>query len=137
MLMSRHHKGAIDRSNAELSKGTDSTVKQMAQKIIDDSKKEIQDFDNFVAHHKIVNKSDFGKQAMATMESSMSNHSMSGNTDGDFASMMIQHHKDGIDMAKQYLKSGTASVPKKIAANIITNQPRDIQQLENWQRNHK
>lgn len=136
MMMARHHKGAIDMSNAELSKGTDSTLKKIAQKIIDESQKERQELETFVSSHKGNKKSDFGEKAMAMMERSMRNHSMTGNIDADFASMMIQHHKDGIEMSQQYLKSASADVPKKIAQNIIKNQPKDIQKLQDWQQQH-
>lgn len=44
MLMTRHHQSAVDMAKAELAYGKDIKLKQMAQKMIDDQQKEIQQF---------------------------------------------------------------------------------------------
>jgi uncharacterized protein (DUF305 family) len=137
MMMSRHHKAAIEMTNAELTEGLDSTLKQLARKIADESQKEIAELDSSMSSHTGNKKSDYAQKVVAIMDRSMSSHSMTGNVDEDFASMMVQHHKDGIEMAKEYLKTGTEAKLKKIANGIIANQPRDIQKLENWQKTHK
>jgi len=137
MMMSRHHKGAIDMAAVQVDKGTDNALKRIARKIRDESETENKELQDFLASHKGNKKSNFAEKSMAMMENSMSNHSMTGNTDADFASMMIQHHRDGIEMAKEYLKTGTASTPKKIANKIISNQPKDIRELEDWRNSNK
>lgn len=42
--MIMHHQGAIEMAKAELENGKDETIKQMAQKIIDDQTREIEEF---------------------------------------------------------------------------------------------
>lgn len=49
MMMRIHHQGAIQMSEAELKDGKDPEMKKMARKIISDQKKEIAQFDKFLA----------------------------------------------------------------------------------------
>ena len=51
MMMRVHHQGAIDMANAELSSGKDPQMKKMAKAIIAAQKKEIAQFDGFLAKH--------------------------------------------------------------------------------------
>ena len=49
MMMRMHHQGAIDMAEAELRNGKDLQMKKMAKSIIADQKKEIAQFDKFLA----------------------------------------------------------------------------------------
>lgn len=49
MMMRIHHQGAIQMSEAVLKNGKDPEMKKMARKIISDQKKEIAQFDTFLA----------------------------------------------------------------------------------------
>jgi uncharacterized protein (DUF305 family) len=51
MMMRIHHQGAIDMANAELSSGKDAQMKKMAKAIIAAQKKEIAQFDAYLAKH--------------------------------------------------------------------------------------
>ena len=51
MMMRMHHQGAIDMANAELSNGKDPQMKKMAQAIVAAQKKEIAQFDAYLAKH--------------------------------------------------------------------------------------
>ena len=51
MMMRIHHQGAIDMANAELSNGKDPQMKKMAKAIISAQKREIAQFDAYVAKH--------------------------------------------------------------------------------------
>ena len=51
MMMRIHHQGAIDMANAELSGGKDPQMKKMAKAIIAAQKKEIAQFDAYLAKH--------------------------------------------------------------------------------------
>lgn len=51
MMMIPHHQGAIDMAEVELKYGTDPVMKEMAQKIIDAQKKEIEEFKKWQAGH--------------------------------------------------------------------------------------
>ncbi len=49
MMMREHHMGAVRMAEWQLQNGKDQKMKQMAQKIITDQKKEIAQFDEFLA----------------------------------------------------------------------------------------
>lgn len=51
MMMRMHHQGAIDMAEAQLRSGKDPEMLKMAKKIIADQKKEIAQFDNYLAKH--------------------------------------------------------------------------------------
>lgn len=51
MMMIPHHQGAIDMAEVELKYGTDPVMKEIAQKIIDAQKKEIEEFKKWQAGH--------------------------------------------------------------------------------------
>ena len=54
------------------------------------------------------------------MINKMNDMKMSGNTDVDFANMMIIHHQGAIDMAKVQLAHGKDPVIRALAEKIIT-----------------
>ena len=134
MMMIIHHQGAIDMSKVHLNEGIDSSLKHLAQQIDSASRKEIAELDSFLTRNKPLQKataSDFASKTMQLMDSSaMNKMTMSGNLDDDYSEMMIHHHEDGIAMSKLFLKSGKASAPRKIAENIIRQQPKEIQKLK-------
>ena len=51
MMMRIHHQCAIDMANAELSNGKDPQMKKMAKAIVSAQKKEIAQFDAYLAKH--------------------------------------------------------------------------------------
>ena len=51
MMRRIHHQGAIDMANAELSNGKDPQMKKMAKAIVSAQKKEIAQFDAYLAKH--------------------------------------------------------------------------------------
>lgn len=52
MMMKQHHQGAIDMAEMQLANGKSPELKAMARKIIADQKKEIAEFDRWLAKHK-------------------------------------------------------------------------------------
>jgi hypothetical protein len=52
MMMKIHHQGAIDMSEAELKSGKDPKMRAMAKQIIEAQKKEIKEFEQWLAKHK-------------------------------------------------------------------------------------
>ena len=51
IMMCTHHQGAIDMANAELSNGKDPQLKKMAKAIVSAQKREIEQFDAYLAKH--------------------------------------------------------------------------------------
>jgi uncharacterized protein (DUF305 family) len=52
MMMRAHHQQAVEMAQVQVQKGKSPELKKMAQKIIADQKKEIAQFDNWLAAHK-------------------------------------------------------------------------------------
>ncbi len=52
MMMRVHHQGALDMAQVELDKGKDPVMRGMAKKIIASQKKELAQFDRWLAKHK-------------------------------------------------------------------------------------
>ena len=52
MMMREHHQSALDMAQAELEHGKDPKIRSMAKKIITSQKKEIAQFDQWLATHK-------------------------------------------------------------------------------------
>jgi len=52
MMMKMHHQGAIDMAQVEMKSGKDPKMKAMAKRIEEAQRKEIKEFDEFLAKHK-------------------------------------------------------------------------------------
>ena len=61
---------------------------------------------------------------------------MTGDADQDFARMMVAHHQGAIDMARVQLQYGTDPTLKAMAQKIVDDQTREIQQLQDWMKQH-
>lgn len=138
MMMKRHHDGAIEMSKIEMSQGKSPELKQIAQKIIDDSQKDNTQLESFLAEHKPSSKSDFAKKSMDMMMKQPADSSMksSGDLDKHFAKLMAKHHQGGIDMAKLYLKSGKDQKIKAVANNVIKANSADLKTLQSMASTH-
>ncbi|WP_242929138.1 DUF305 domain-containing protein [Pontibacter vulgaris] len=143
-MMTMHHQGAIRMADDEIANGTDSKMKQMAQKTKDSNQADIKKLQDFLAKHKPT-KGDtaatmgmmhpMGKM-MDDMHKNMGN--MSGmNTDQNFAQMMIHHHQMGIEMTKEFLKQGKTQEMKQMAQKMMDQQQKEIKELEDWQKQNK
>ncbi len=62
--------------------------------------------------------------------------SPTGNTDKDFAMMMIPHHQGAIDMAEIELKYGADPTLKDMAQKIVNAQKKEIEEFKKWQSEH-
>lgn len=129
MMMKMHHQGAVEMADLEIKQGTNAQAKALASRIKAANQKEIKELTQFLSSHKPMSSaSKFGQDAMTIMHSG--NHSMNGKTDHDFASMMAQHHQQGVDMARAFLKEGRTSTMKTMANNVIKQQTKEIGELK-------
>lgn len=129
MMMKMHHQSAVEMSGMEIRQGKNAQVKAMATKIKASNQKEIKEFEQFLSSHKPQSSSSkLGQDAMKIMHSGK--HSMNGNMDHDYASMMAQHHQQGIDMANAFLKEGKTEKMKMMSRTIIQNQTKEIAELK-------
>jgi uncharacterized protein (DUF305 family) len=76
--------------------------------------------------------------AMDKMNHTMMSMKMTGDPTRDFVLMMIPHHQSAIDMAESLLKQpGADAEIKAMAEKIISDQQREIDQLNAWLEAHK
>ena len=71
-------------------------------------------------------------QANERMMDAMQGMEPSGDTDKDFATMMIDHHKGAIDMAKVQLEHGDDPELRALAEKVIADQEKEISQMQEW-----
>lgn len=140
-MMIEHHQGAIDMSQEELKSGTDEKIKSMAQHIITEQKEEQGKLRDIVNNSKPMKmggeKHDELSKEMDNMKAAMSSMQMTGNTDKDFAMMIISHHESAIKMSKDELSHGMNEELKQMAKKGITDQTKEIAEFKSWMSSNK
>ena len=135
-MMIEHHQGAIDMSAIEVKSGTDAGIKSIAKHISinqTDEQSKLRDIIKTLKPMKMeMGKHDELTKEMDNMKAGMSKMQMAGNTDKDFAMMMISHHESAIKMAKAELSHGMNSDLKKIAQKEISDQTKEISEFKSW-----
>jgi uncharacterized protein (DUF305 family) len=140
-MMIEHHQGAIDMSEAEIKSGKDEKMKAMAQNIISMQKEEQSKLKDIVKNSKPM-KMDMGKhdelsKEMDNMKADMGKMQMTGNTDKDFAMMMISHHESAVKMSKDELSHGMNARLKQMAKKGIEDQTKEISEFKSWMSSNK
>ena len=69
---------------------------------------------------------------MDKMHMAMGAVARSGNSDVDFARLMIPHHQAAIDMSKTQLLYGKDPQMRRLAQEIITDQQLEIELMQRW-----
>lgn len=141
-MMTMHHQGSISMAEEEIASGTDSKLKEIANKIISSSKADIQKLQDFRKTHTPAAgdtaKTMQMRKPMQAMMDQMHQQDMSGmTTDQRFAQMMIHHHQSGIGMSREFLQQARSADMKQVAQKIIAEQPKEIKELEAWQQANK
>jgi uncharacterized protein (DUF305 family) len=75
-------------------------------------------------------------QAMKSGMDAMAKMPMSGDPDKDFAMMMKLHHQQAVDMAKVEAEQGRSPELKAMARKMMSDQQKEIQQLDAWLKTH-
>ncbi len=70
--------------------------------------------------------------SMSKMDKGMAEAPMNGNTDHDFATMMLAHHQGAIDMAKAELSYGKDPVMRRLAQEILVDQQSEMDAMNLW-----
>jgi uncharacterized protein (DUF305 family) len=137
-MMMMHHQGAINMGTKELEKGDVAELKTMAQTMIDMQQAEIAELETFLATHTPVSSAtgiEWGMEAMAAMEIMTKDADLqiiTGDTDNDFAVLMIQHHRSATAMAQSLLHHGHHDELKTMANKMIEDQNMEMQKLQEW-----
>jgi len=136
MMMRMHHEGAIEMSDQELSTGTDASMRTTAENIIAAQQAEIQELTSFLENNEpsVVNE-EFQMRTMEGMDKSSKNADLqiiNGNTDHDFATLMIVHHQSAIESSQLLLQVGRNEQMKAMASKMIDDQQQEIDELQDW-----
>jgi uncharacterized protein (DUF305 family) len=141
LMMHHHHMGATNMANKELEKGDDATLRQMATEMIAKQQAEMAELMAFVESHTVhLNKPEYTQEIMGIMEHLNGDKDiqpLTGNTDHDFAVLMIPHHESAIEMAEALLKYGEDAETRQIAQQIIEDQKTEVLKLQQWLINNK
>jgi uncharacterized protein (DUF305 family) len=137
MMMVMHHTGAIKMAQKELSSGDDATMKAIAQRVITTQQAEVTQFNAFLTAHPahspmVMEFMDRADAVMMAMDKNNDLRVLTGDADQDFAQLMIDHHSSAVEMSEDELSLGRETTPKTIAAKIITDQQKDIEELQDW-----
>lgn len=76
-----------------------------------------------------------GSSMLSIMHSNMAqmkDMTSSGNADTDFAALMKVHHMGALEMAKLEVATGTNAQLKQMAQKMMTEQQKEIGELQNW-----
>ena len=142
-MMILHHQTAIDMAKEMLNSGKDTSLKRMAQTMIEMQSNEISQLQNFISSHVKVPHNINEEQHMQLMMSmeKMARQAdlelFTGDIDNDFATLMIPHHQSAIDMAEVEVHFGHDTVPMDMAAKIKVDQRSEIEELQNWLLAHR
>lgn len=137
-IMINHHQGAIMMSEEELKNGNDPEMKQLAKNIISNQTDEITKMHSLLNNFKTVvakdttNADNKLQNQMTQMMDEMKKVKLTGNTDKDFAMMMIPHHESAIKMAQDQIKFGKQEELSQMAQQMIIDQNKEIDLFKEW-----
>lgn len=130
--MIMHHQGAIDMANQALKQGQRQEIKDLATNIIKAQETEIAQMRQWRTEW-YPNLADTGGMGMAMGEMSISTDT-SKPFDQRFIEAMIPHHQSAVEMAKDAQQKAEHQEIKTLAGNIITDQEKEIAQMQEWQK---
>ncbi|RPI14681.1 MAG: DUF305 domain-containing protein [Ignavibacteriae bacterium] len=70
--------------------------------------------------------------AMNNMNETIKNYSITGDSDYDFAMIMMPHHQAAIDMGQAYLNNGQNTALKDMVQKDIEKQKQEIAEIKDW-----
>ena len=136
MMMPMHHEGALKMAEEEIANGTNAEMKAIAQRMKAAQAAEIQQFNAMLATLPVGTANpDYDKKDKAAMDKMMRESDLriiTGNTDHDFAQLMIPHHQSAIEMSYALLEHGSDPTLKTMARAIIADQEKEIAELQTW-----
>ena len=135
-MMIMHHEGAIEMANYELENGDNTEMKAKAQSIITEQQQEISELQQIVSGlTDDEDDMDFSMELMMSMDKmdrTADAQVITGDTDSDFAKLMIVHHQAALDNASAYLHHGSNPELMAMAQMMVDMQTQEIIELADW-----
>ena len=136
MMMSMHHQGAIIMADYELANGNDNTIRSLAESMKEMQMMEVQTLDSFIsAHTPMPFVNDFDSVSMAAMDLMHSNsdvQKLNGDSDHDFAHLMLTHHQSAMQMAQAEIENGQDAMLIEMAHHMMEMQQMEMNSLQIW-----
>ncbi len=137
-----HHQGAVDMANIVLEHGRNGNVKNLARRIINAQEREMRLMTLWLNRIETSHGLHIHENAPPTAEFKMQNMVMhedmnikfTGNADIDFVRGMIPHHQGAVEMARTVLRYGKDANVRRFAAEVITEQQREIREMQRFLR---
>lgn len=135
-LMMLHHQGAIDMARIEIAKGKDEKLIALAREIMDRKAEEIKILETNVSYHKPKAADDVTdrelKESINKMMRGMKTIEIKGNTDHEYAQMMVLHLQCAIEMSAQEVIQGHHVQLKLKARDMIRDDNTTLDQIKAW-----
>ena len=138
MMMKMHHQGALDMANYQLVHGDNPAMKTKANQIILAQTTEIAELNTFLKNHMDMDhaySAEYNMVVMASMKKMTKGADLqvvTGDSDNDFAVLMIVHHQSATEMAHAQIKFGKDAGLKTMAQKMIDDQNMEIDEFQNW-----
>lgn len=134
-----HHQGAIDMANIQLTYGTDTKMRALAQQIIDAQTQEIALMQQWLKQNPTVATDSKMSKVLELMQAKddRNHHAMmmgiqDKRPDVAFVKGMIPHHQSAIDMADMELQYGQDPALQALAKHIKQDQTLEIAMMQQW-----
>ena len=133
-----HAQGAQDLLKQEVQNGKDSALKQMAQSLLTANQTDITTIDNTLRQLKpsrpnqaFTQQQGRNIQAMTLkMQQGGTADKFTNNFDKNFATLLLDHRQDAIDMANTYLQYGKNETLRNYAQQLVTKAQEQMTQLK-------
>lgn len=128
-MMTEHHKGGIKMAEMASKKAESKEVKNMAEKLVKDQKKELKQMQEW-REQKFAS-APKSEQMPPKMDMSKLENSTGKEFDTNFAMMMAQHHEEGIKMTEEAIPKLQNNQIKEFAQSTTKNQTKEMKELHN------
>jgi uncharacterized protein (DUF305 family) len=130
--MAVHHEGAIEMAQLAVERGERDEIQQLAQDIIAAQEAEIETMERLRAELPEPDEADRRSPGEMGMEMDAAMLEDAKPFDKAFIEMMVPHHEGAIDMAEELRAEGEHPELQAMAADIISSQRAEIDQMREW-----
>ncbi|GAA4399569.1 hypothetical protein GCM10023187_11650 [Nibrella viscosa] len=137
-LMRTHHLSEIELAQEAAKSMQNSAMKQMAQAMISRKQKEVDQLESALkqirpsrANQAFVQAQNQKLEAMKlNLQEGTLAGKLTGKLDTDYATIMLEHQRDAIDITQDYLQHGQNQALRSLAQQILANAQSDSEQLK-------